>query len=120
MLYSAQNFGKRTQSNITDWKLRMLTDLTTLSSERTDERPLLIKLSSYLEQQAASFFSTTAAALPSNLTVAGITKAVHKVPVRQPVMALMLMCPNKDQCCADRYYIVIQCATAYACCYIRH
>jgi hypothetical protein len=107
MLHSVQNFGKHTHGNLNDWKLQMLADLTALSSAHTDERPLLTRHSEYVELQATSFFNSTAAALPSNLTVAGITKAVHNVPVQEPVMALLLMCPNKDQCCADRYYIII-------------
>ena len=100
-LHVAQNFGTRVKGSVDTWKDQMLRELDAVATD-AGEQPLLIKLTAHLQERACVFFESPVSALASNLTISGISKSVHGVPAGQPVMLLVLMCPNKMECCADR------------------
>jgi hypothetical protein len=77
-------------------------ELENLACSHGQEPELFGILCSTLQAKASSFFCMAPDQLPSNLSKEGIQLAVNGVKAGTPVLAVLLMCPNKTACCADR------------------
>jgi hypothetical protein len=99
---ASQSFGVSTAMPVAQWTKSLLQELQDLASSHTYDPQLFTKLCCTLQARASTFFGMTPDELPANLSVAGMQLAVHGVKTGTPVLALLLMCPNKSACCADR------------------